>query len=352
MRRQLERDEALSDHPVRRIDPRALVRVRATAGVNRPRLGGFSRLVVVSLSAAAGLAAFGAIPVRANDDKSLPHLVRGEQRPAQPFAPAKRQGSQAYPITSYAPRGFFPSERPVAELRQNGYPVGGPQSLPVIQPLPGPRSGPLVAETGAYSGFLRIEPLTERVPRRSARSGFDERGATLTTPAFYPSNALGQSSAAACMRTCDGFNLLAGTESRSEPDNTADRANRTGYGPACGCFAGGSGTAAVPSVFSDATLRVGDIVMTRTGMKVFNGGSYPYGEANFTPIGQSDLIDAATRETLRKVEQASLPGKSGLFNQPPVTRNSALRDISAASRAAESPANIVRYIGPDRPNAR
>jgi hypothetical protein len=105
-------------------------------------------------------------------------------------------------------------------------------------------------------------------------------------------------------------------------------------------------------VFHDATLRVGDIVMTRTGMKVFDGGQLPYREANFTPIGQSELIDPATRDALLKVEQASLPGKSGLLNEGPSARNGALRDRSVASRAAETPANIVRYVGPDRTNAR
>jgi hypothetical protein len=83
-------------------------------------------------------------------------------------------------------------------------------------------------------------------------------------------------------------------------------------------------------------------------MKVFNGGVAPYRESNFTPIARSNLIDPAMRESLRKIEQASLPGKSGVVSRAPAVRNEESRDLARAGRAAETPTSIVRYVEKSR----
>jgi Protein of unknown function (DUF2865) len=193
-----------------------------------------------------------------------------------------------------------------------------------------------------------------------------------------------------CVRTCDGFYFPIGSGSGSESADTAACNNlcpkaetriyigqigsdidvarardsgkryaalgqafsyRKSINKSCSCTANGYGIATDFSVYRDGSLRVGDIVMTGKGMRVFNGGTFPYREANFTAISRSDRIDTATRESLRKVEQASIPGRSGL-SAVARNRSDELRDLAIATRATAVPATIVRYVGPDRTTTR
>ncbi len=163
-----------------------------------------------------------------------------------------------------------------------------------------------------------------------------------------------------CVRTCDGFffplgvstgsaagdeaacaNLCPASETRvytrrigddmdvarSRRDGTPYAAlpaaftHRNSYQAGCSCTGKGVGLATGYSARYDQTLRVGDAVMTAKGVVVFNGGAkVPYRDSSFTALNRSDLVDRATRETLRRLEQASLPNASGFAPVPLAAR--------------------------------
>ncbi len=365
----------MSDHLARRVDPRALLGVSAPSKITT-RVGASARQFgIAALAAVVGLSAFGTMVVRANDDAGVLAFVRTQTRNIVPRpAPVVRAAPvQAYPVAYFAPRGFFPTSQ------------ASPAQRRTAAQQPGTR---LVASYAPFSGVLPTDPIFEQAePRRRAKVAVRETAAvrhTLPTPS-RTSFATG-SRVTYCVRTCDGFYFPIGTGSGSDSADTAacnrlcptaetrvftgeigadiDTARardngkkytslgqafsyRKSVDKACSCTANGFGIATDFSVFRDGSLRVGDIVMTGKGMRVFNGGTFPYREANFTAIGRSDRIDAATRESLRKVEQASLPGRSGL-SAVPRKPSDELRDLALASRAAQGPVDVVRYVGPDR----
>jgi Protein of unknown function (DUF2865) len=379
MRRQLYREYSMSDHLARRVDPRALLGVgtpsKVTSQIGRPVL----RLAAASLAAVIGLSAFGTMVVRANDDAGVLAFVRTQSRNMVPGPAARAAPAQAYPVAYYAPRAFFPTSQPAPAQRRTA------------AQQPGAR---LVASYAPFAGILPNEQVFQQQqaePRRRAKAVNRETAAVrhnLPTPS-RPVLSTG-SRVTYCVRTCDGFYFPIGTGSGSDSADAAAcnrlcptaetrvytgevgsdidtaRARESGkryaslgqafsyrksFDKACSCTANGVGIATDFSVYRDGSLRVGDIVMTGKGMRVFNGGTFPYREANFTAISRSDRIDNATRESLRKVEQASLPGRSGLAaaSRKP---SDELRDLAAANRTAQGPVNVVRYVGPDRSTIR
>jgi Protein of unknown function (DUF2865) len=374
MRRQLFREYSMSDHLARRVNPRALLGA-VTARKTKSHIGiSLSHFGVASLAAVVGLAAFGTMVVRANDDAGVLAFVRTQTRNVVPQQ--VRAAPAAYPVAYYAPRAFFPSARSV-------------QQRNVVANQPSSR---VVASYAPFTGFLPTEQLFEQnQPRRRAKAVARETASVkLTLPSPIRSEVGRGGTVTYCVRTCDGFYFPIGHGSGSDVADAAAcnrlcpkaetkiytgqiggdielaRARDSGkryaaLGQAlsyrksldknCACTANGYGIATDFSVYRDGSLRVGDIVMTGKGMKVFNGGSFPYREANFTAINRSERIDAATRESLRKVEQASLPGRSGL-SAAARSRSDELRDLATANRAVAVPATIVRYVGPDRSTIR
>jgi hypothetical protein len=374
MRRQLYREFSMSDHLAQRVNPRALLGA-VTPSKTMSHIGGsISRFGIASLAAVVGLAAFGTMVVRANDDTGVLAFVRNQTRSVAPQQ--VRAAPAAYPVAYYAPRAFFPSAR------------SAPQRNAVVN-QPASR---VVASYAPFTGFLPTEQLSDQSqPRRRAKTAVRETASvklTLPSPARSEIGTGGR--VTYCVRTCDGFFFPIGSGSGSDSADAATCNNlcpkaetkvytgqigadidtarardsgkrytalgqafsyRRSVDKACSCTANGFGIATDFSVYRDGSLRVGDIVMTGKGMKVFNGGSFPYREANFTAISRSDRIDTATRESLRKVEQASLPGRSGLAAASR-NRSSELQDLAAASRSVEVPATIVRYVGPDRSTTR
>jgi hypothetical protein len=377
MRRQLFLEYSMSDHLARRINPRALLGA-VTAPKTTFRFGGsVSRFGLASLAAALGLAAFGTMVVRANDDAGVLAFVRTQTRNVVPQQQV-RAAPVAYPVAYYAPRAFFPSARSAPQ-----------RSAVANQP-----ASRVVASYAPFTGFLPTQQLfdqSQTQPRRRAKVAAREAASVkLSLPT--PSRAeIGNGGPITyCVRTCDGFYFPIGHGSGSDSADAATcnslcpraetkiytgqiggdidvaRARDSGkryaalgqafsyrksIDKSCSCTANGYGIATDFSVYRDGSLRVGDIVMTGKGMKVFNGGNFPYREANFTAISRSDRIDTATRESLRKVEQASLPGRSGL-QAANRNRSDELRDLAAASRSVAVPTTIVRYVGPDRSTTR
>jgi Protein of unknown function (DUF2865) len=369
MRRQLFREYSMSDHLARRVNPRALLGA-VTPSKTTTQLGSsISRFGIASLAAVIGLAAFGTMVVRANDDTGVLAFVRNQTRNV---VPQQRAAPVAYPVAYYAPRAFFPSAR----------------SAPQRNAVANQPAARVVASYAPFTGFLPTEQLFDQSqPRRRAKVAARETASVkLTLPSPARSEIGSGGRVTYCVRTCDGFYFPIGSGSGSDNADAAAcnslcpkaetkiyigqiggdidvaRARDSGkryaaLGQAfsyrksldktCSCTANGFGIATDFSVFRDGSLRVGDIVMTGKGMKVFNGGNFPYREANFTAINRSERIDAATRESLRKVEQASLPGRSGLAAVHR-KRSDELRDLAVASRTAAVPATVVRYVGPDR----
>ncbi len=85
--------------------------------------------------------------------------------------------------------------------------------------------------------------------------------------------------------------------------------------------------------------------MTAKGMMVFNGGTrVPYRDASFTTLNRSDLVDRPTREALRRLEQASLPGRS-TAEQRPMAARPTTKQLASASAASDAPPPI-RNVAP------
>ncbi len=375
MRRQLYREFSMSDHLARRIDPRALLSVVTPSKTSSHLGSSLSRLGIASLAAVVGLSAFGTMVVRANDDAGVLAFVRTQTRNIVPQQ-VIRAAPAAYPVAYYAPRGFFPSARSAAQRN-------------AVANQPAAR---VVASYAPFTGFLPTEQLFDQTqPRRRAKVAARETASvklTLPSPTRLEIGSGGR--VTYCVRTCDGFYFPIGSGSGSDSADAAAcnrlcptaetkiytgqiggdidvaRARDSGkryaalgqafsyrksISKSCACTANGYGIATDFSVYRDGSLRAGDIVMTGKGMKVFDGGNFPYREANFTAVSHSARIDSATRESLRKVEQASIPGRSGL-SAVTRSRSDELRDLAAASRSVAAPTTVVRYVGPDRATVR
>ncbi len=337
-----------------RVDPRALLRsVRGAEGIASARSIG--RGTVLSIAALAGLGAFGAVVVKAQEDAGVLAFIRQQTRPiaqARPFYPA-----------AFAPNwGRSAPARPqsaaiaYAPVMPTSVPIGGQVRLP--QP-----------DVRAVQPFVP----TDRPPTR--RSGTVH----LTPPAQGKGTGV-----AYCVRTCDGYffplgvstgsaagdelacaSLCPASETRVYTRRIGDdmevaRALRDGkpyaalpaafthrnsYKAACSCTGKGPGLATGYSARYDQTLRVGDAVMTAKGMMVFNGGAkVPYRDNSFTALNRSNLVDRNTRETLRRLEQASLPNASGLAPVPMAARP-APKQLVSASAASDAPV-AIRDVAP------
>ena len=388
MRRQMYWSSKMSDHLVRRIDPRELVRSATSQNSSRIKNSKtvFVRLVSVSLAAVVALSAFGTMVVRANDDMGVLAFVRQQTR-APAYAQQYRPAPQAYPVAYYAPRAFFPRS-----TEQSSRAAEQPQRAEH-------RNRRLVVASYApFTGYMPTNEIFERQPRRKAAARYVEPViARVALPAPSVSNIALGGRVAYCVRTCDGFffpisttngsdradeaacnRLCPATETKlylgqvgADIDMARARDNgrkytslanafsyRKSVDKSCSCTADGMGIATNFSVYRDGSLRVGDVIMTNNGMKVFNGGTFPYREANFTNINRSDRITAATRERLKSIELASLPGRSGIASRSTPAKQSTARsagneakELKAAIRSVENNTAVVRYVGPDRSTA-
>jgi hypothetical protein len=361
-----------------RVDPRALLRSgkvadgRNTAG----RIGaGIGRTLAVALASVVGLGAFGTFVVRANDDAGALAFIRSQIKPRPAQAPvAYAPPRQAYPVSYFAPRAFIQQAPAVAPRGQSAA-------------APAQRNGAITASYAPFAGFFPSDagPTGLRDPLRPRAATAPVRRKVDDSAAKASASPVRGGIATYCVRTCDGFffplsastgsvkgdeaacnRLCPTTETRvftgqvgadiedARSRDTGRRyasfpnalAYRSSFSTSCSCNASGIGLTNSDTVANDRTLRVGDIVMTAKGMRIFIGGQAPYRDANFTTIDSSRSFAGKSRETLRSMERASLPGRSGVAARQP--RADELRDLRRAAASLERPGQIVRYVGPDR----
>jgi hypothetical protein len=373
----------MGDHANLRVDPRRLLRdARRVEAARSPlgRGGSMMRLGAIALGAVVGLASFGTFVVRANDDTGALAFIRTQTR-QRPIA-ADTAPRQAYPVSYYAPRAFFPSFQQAPTVARRNQPAPSPQAR-------NGRNSPIVASYAPFSGFFPSDSSQDAKPRTPARIATPSV-AKPTLPLPFPNAGSGVRGGRItyCVRTCDGFYFPLGASTGSDRtdeaacnrmcptsetklyvgqvgsdiDDARARHNgrryaqmsgafsyRSSLSKSCSCNASGVGMTNDASVTRDQTLRAGDVVMTDKGMRVFTGGSMPYREANFTTVDRSGRFAADSRESLRRLEQASLPGRSGVAPRTAQNRrNDEVKDLRRATDALQSAGAQVRYVGPDR----
>ncbi|MGL5114008.1 MAG: DUF2865 domain-containing protein, partial [Beijerinckiaceae bacterium] len=348
-----------------RVDPRLLLNgVRAKAndvsGMARAAQSSFFRTVAICVAGVIGLSSFGAVVVRANDDSGVMAFIRQESRPLARRAPAPAAAPVAYPVGYYIPAPFRATRKQTT----------APQAP--------------IAAYAPFGQFFPMETVNERIaPRRRAASAASAprvRSVVASTSDIEKGGRI-----AYCVRTCDGFFFPVNTSGSDRADDQAcarmcpaaetkvyfgrvgedmDQArareggrkysalpaafrHRSEVSNSCSCTAQGFGVANTLPAYRDQMLRPGDVVMTRTGMRVFTGGSFPYREANFTTIERSGAVSAKARDQLRAMERASLPGRSGVAVS--ARRRTATEDLDNLVITSRKPANagqLVRYLGP------
>lgn len=93
----------------------------------------------------------------------------------------------------------------------------------------------------------------------------------------------------------------------------------------------------ISSLLHDFTLRRGDAVMTRSGLKIFHGApSFPFRRRDFVALSQSRDVAGTTRATFKAIERASLTGRTDTAQQAPARLPPADR---MATRALEHQAS-------------
>jgi hypothetical protein len=364
----------------RRVDPRALLAfatLKTSSAVSTAPVASqkssFLRLFAISAASIIGLSAFGAIVVRANDDNGALAFIRQQpvaQGQGRTSIFARRAPPQTAPIY-YAPQTFFP--RTVT---------------------PTQRRDTIVASYAPFGGYFPTEITEPRQPRRKAAQ---PRSSSVKLSLAAPERFRGFSgtgNVTYCVRTCDGFYFPLSTATGSDRtdeaacnqlcpkaetklfvsqgttdiDDAIGRTNGKTYASlanafsyrkaidkSCSCSDNGYGLVTSLPLSRDSSLRVGDIIMTKTGMKIFSGGNLPYRDASFTAISGNGLVDRKTREHLRQLENASLPGRSGVEAKSIAkrSRSDELKDLNAATALAQRSAPrdktaAVRYVGPNR----
>lgn len=73
----------------------------------------------------------------------------------------------------------------------------------------------------------------------------------------------------------------------------------------CTCRRPGQAHARLVSTYKDFTLRRGDSVMTKDGVKVFRGGKYPYSDKDFSALANDGALTNAQRGALKRLERAA-----------------------------------------------
>jgi Protein of unknown function (DUF2865) len=319
------------------------------------------------------------------EDSGIMNFLRQNTRPIGRSAPTQYYTRQA-PAPQYAPQSFFPRIDT--------------------------RRAPVAAAYAPYVGYVPLNGIRLRDEPRRQAAGTKRRVATanaLTLPA--PNRASVESGSgfavgrtAYCVRTCDGFFFpLSGTNGSASSEDAACRrlcptaevkvyvsngradiedarnretgrryaqmANALSYrrqaDASCTCSANGVGLTNLKDALRDPSLRRGDVVMTSNGMRVFADGG-------FVGIEQSRDISAQSRELLRRVQNASLPGRSGITaadvrnaerqvqiaaerrnarnKAAPATEATDLSKASAiANRIEAATIDGRRYVGPDMP---
>lgn len=179
---------------------------------------------------------------------------------------------------------------------------------------------------------------------------------------------------AACQRACPGAETAvyvaaagsAGIEDavnrRGQRYDTMQSAfnHRQQFDNACTCSGERGGTARNYSVMTDFTLRKGDMVMSREGLKVFRGGDhFPHRSGDFRRP-DATAMSATERQAIQKMEAATMRGMSGATLSPGLkariaaqveaTRTTGIAPAASARvarRITTQDGREMRYVGPD-----
>jgi hypothetical protein len=281
-------------------------------------------------------------------------------------SPEPRQDSRALgfaPVSATAPERFTPrSNTPEQRLRLN-LPVGALDGTsPALSTSDEQRSRPRVTDT-----------------RRSSQPAWEGSGKGLPMAINYcvrlcdgfafPIGHAGQGSVeaqeAACQLACPGADVAMYTAPAGAKD--IDEAIRNGrpytalptafkfrhakFDSACTCRPAGA-TTSTAALLTDFTLRRGDLVMTRIGMRHFDGGrQFPYRAADF-PDALARVTDKKEIAMVRGMEAASLRGGVISVNASANVRNRVVADLESAERVAArqapAPTRIVEVPRPTR----
>lgn len=315
------------------------------------------RSYVLFACGALSVGGFSSIVVRAADDSGVYEIARqygtarGTPRFQLPqiFQPAARQTPQR--VLSYAP---------VTSIGLSNYAPSSPK------------------RTSAKS--VKISPT----PSKDGDQDFEESYLTSRTsfcvrtcdgfyfPVGNADSSGGEAHEAACNRACPGAETAvyvanAGTQGIDDAVTRRGQAYRslatayayrTQYSQACSCN-GAPGQARNYSVMSDFTLRSGDLVMSREGLKVFRGAEdqFPHRPKAFASADNAAL-SANERRWVQAMEASSMRGMQGAK----VSTNLQAR-ISSQVKTSFEPDQLklrgvertitvtegktMRYVGPD-----
>ena len=99
----------------------------------------------------------------------------------------------------------------------------------------------------------------------------------------------------------------------------------------------------ISSLLHDFTLRRGDAVMTKAGLRVFHGGDhFPHRQGDFVALARSRDIEKGRRDAFHAIERASLGSKSSIGQRrTPSTAQSAASGARPATAALEKQASLT-----------
>ena len=328
---------------------------------------------VIAIGVATSAVAMGSIIVKAADDSGVydvarqynpvRSVVRSVQLPSI-FVP--RQPQVVRTSLSYAP--VFQSLMPA--------PATGKRSIDT------PRGEERRASLSGTARKIKLSPAPSRTVNDEdfAESYIDQRTSycVRTCDGFFfpvgnPSGGDLAAHEAACERACPtaetsvyvapagSSGIEAAVNRRGQRYDALKTAfnHRTQIDNACSCNAG---PARNYSVMSDFTLRKGDLVMSREGLKVFRGGEqFPLRGADFARA-DTTKFSAEERRALEKIEASSMRGNATATLSPGLKARisaqvNATRPVAAAASAARTVAMArkvqtvngreLRYVGPD-----
>ncbi len=266
----------------------------------------------MSVLGLAGLGAFGAVVVKAQEDAGVLAFIRQQTRPiaeARPSIPRLRPEGAVRPASAERCHRLCPGmpPSPSAQVRLT------PPDPRTVQPFI-PSDQPPTAQRQRSSDASRTgQGHRCRLLRADLRRLLFPLGVSTGLPPAtrLPASLcpdLGDARLHAPDRRRHGCGALCATrQALCRP--AAAFTHRNSYKATCSCTGKGFGLATGYSARYDQTLRVGDAVMTAKGMMIFNGGAkVPYRDASFT------TLNAATSSTAARASPA--PARAGLAPAP------------------------------------
>ena len=330
------------------------------------------RMPALAMGVTASLVGFGSIIVRAADDSGVYEV-------AKQYSTAR--GGPRFQL----PQIFQPSPRPIVRTSLSYAPVARalmPMAPTGKRALDAPRNVKRIAERKAKSSSVRTAVAKAMDSAEFTESYLSSRTSYCVRSCdgfFFPIGNADTGSTAAheasCARACPGaetavYVAAAGSKGIDDAINrkgqryqaTVTAFNyRTQLSAACSCN-GAIGAARNYSVLTDFTLRPGDLVMSREGLKVFrDSDSFPHRPKNF---GQADAarLSAQEKRWAQSSEAASMRGMTGGKLSPSLQQRITRQVEAAKGKSALAEHGLrgfnttialgdgrqLRYVGPDK----